>query len=150
MNQMQQTPPVELQAEVKSLGRLHLHRLRRVAALLRYYRIDAGTIEDRLVERGCSHELAEWLIRSTSMDTDLSKRIEEEETPEATTQVVLKGMNGLVMLVIVGLVTHAIQVSDNMAFLFVLAPFLLITSFLGFFMTLRAVVELRRRWFDKK
>ena len=143
------TPPHEIQEELKKLGRLQYYRLRKAAATLHYYRIDTATIEDRLIERGCSREMADWVIRAAVSDTELSKRIEEGESPEPLLQVVLKGLNGLVMLVIVGIVSHALQLTQSMALLFMLSPALLITSFVGFFMMVRAFLDVRRRISEK-
>lgn len=145
-----QNPPENLQPEIKTLGRIQVHRLRRVAAMLQHYRIDDITIEDRLIERGCSRELADWIVRSAAQDSNLHRRIEEAEAPEPLLQVILKGLNGLVLLIIVGLVTQFIQFSQNLAILFVFAPFLLIASFIGFFMTMRAIVEAKKRWSDRR
>lgn len=116
-----------------------------MAALLHYYRIDAATIVDRLVERGCSPDLADWIVQTVGEDHMLAKKVEETETPEPTLQVVLRGLNGVVMLVIVGLIAHFIQITDNLVLLFVCSPLLLIVSFVGFFMTIRMIAELGRR-----
>ncbi len=142
--------PENLKAELKQIGRLQYHRLRRVAAMLHYYRIDTMTIIDRLVERGCSRELAEWIVETAGADTDLAKKIEDAETPEPMFQVLLKGLNGLVTIVIVFLVTRYIQMADSLGLLFVFAPILLIASLVGSLMTARAVVELKRRWSGKE
>lgn len=140
-----ESPPDELKGELQTLGRLRYHRLRRIAAWLNYYRIDTGTIVDRLIERGCSRELADWIVRTASADANLAKKVEEDETPESTTQVVLKGLNGLTLLVIVGLVGQWIQLKDSLALLFVIGPFLVLMAFGGFFMTMRMILELKRR-----
>ena len=114
--------------------------------MLHYYRIDTHTIADRLIERGCSRELADWIIRTATVDASLARQVEEAETPEPTSQVVLKGLNGIVLLVIVGLVAHWVQATDSLTFLFVFSPFLLVSAFVGFFMTMRMLVELKRRF----
>jgi hypothetical protein len=137
--------PLEFKAELKQLGKLQYHRFRRAAAMLHYYKIDPATIEDRLIERGCSRELAEWIVNTASLDSTLARRVEEAETPEPTGQVVLKGLNGIVTLFLVFLVTRYIQLTDNLALLFVFGPVLLIASLVGSLMTLRAMVELKRR-----
>src|SRR5688572_14199734 len=98
------------------------HRFRHVAALLNYYRIERHTIEERLVERGCSRELAEWIVRTASEDTRLTRRIEHSEVPESTAQVLLKGLNGFVTLVIVYLITRYVQYTESLGLLVVLAP----------------------------
>ncbi|MBC8065431.1 MAG: hypothetical protein H7Y17_11405 [Chlorobia bacterium] len=141
--------PQEFQSELKQIGRLKYHRYRRVAAILHYYKIDAFTIEERLVERGCSREFAQWIVESASSDTNLARRIEDAETPESIAQVLLKGLNGVVTLVIVFLVAHYIQLADQVGLMFVFGPILLIASLIGSLMTLRALSELRRRWSDK-
>lgn len=137
--------PDYLKAELKQIGRMQYHRMRRVAAMLRYYRIDAATIEDRLMERGCSPELASWIVQTAGSDVDLAKKVEESETPETTFHVVLKGFNGLILLFIVFLVARYIQVLESIGLLFVLSPALLIASFIGSMMTIRALFEIRRR-----
>lgn len=142
--------PEEFQSELKRIGRLQYHRFRRVAAMLHYYKIDPYTIEERLVERGASREFAMWIVKTASEDTNLAKRVEDSETPESIGQVLLKGLNGIIMLVIVYLVTRYIQFSDNMGLLFIFSPFLLITSLIGSLMSFRAIAELRRRFSDKK
>jgi len=113
--------------------------------MLNYYRIDPVTIAERLVERGCSQNLADWIVRSASADRSLTKKLEESEAPETLSLVLMKGLNGVVLLVIVALVAHFIQVTDSMALLFIFSPFLLITAFVGFFMVLRMIAEIRRR-----
>jgi len=137
--------PENLKPEIQTLGRPQYHRLRRVAAMLNYYRIDPVTIAERLVERGCSQNLADWIVRSASADRSLTKKLEESEAPETLSLVLMKGLNGVVLLVIVALVAHFIQVTDSMALLFIFSPFLLITAFVGFFMVLRMIAEIRRR-----
>jgi hypothetical protein len=141
--------PEYLKAELKQIGRMQYHRLRRVAAMLRYYRIDVSTIEDRLTERGCSPELAAWIVQTAGADADLAKKVEESETPETTFHVLLKGFNGLILLVIVFLVARYVQVLESIGLLFVLAPALLIASFIGSMMAIRAVFEVRRRLREK-
>lgn len=118
--------------------------------MLHYYKIDPYTIEERLVERGASREFAMWIVKTASEDSNLAKRVEDSETPESIGQVLLKGLNGVIMLVIVYMVTRYVQISDSMGLLFVLSPVLLITSLVGSLMFIRAAVELRRRWSDKK
>ncbi len=142
--------PEEFQSELKKLGRLQYHRFRRVAAILHYYKIEAYTIEERLVERGCSREFANWIVRTVAEDKTLSKRIEDSETPESVGQILLKGLNGVILLTIVFLVTRYIQMSESMGLLFVLAPLLLIASLAGSLMTIRGLVELRRRISDRR
>jgi hypothetical protein len=137
--------PEYLKAELKQIGRMQYHRLRRVAAMLRYYRIDIPTIEERLIERGCSPELAAWIVETAGADSDLAKKVEDSETPESTTQVVIKGINGAILLVIVFLIAKYIQMLESIGLLFVLAPALLIASFIGSMMAIRAVFEIRRR-----
>lgn len=117
--------------------------------MLHYYKIDPITIEDRLVERGCSREFAMWIVKTASEDANLAKRVEDADTPESLGQVMLKGMNGVILLVIVFLVAHYIQVSESMPLLFIAAPFLLIASLVGSLMTIRGIVELRRRFSDR-
>jgi hypothetical protein len=138
--------PDNLKGELKQLGRLQYHRFRRVAAMLHYYRIDPITIEDRLIERGCSRELSGWIVQSASADAGLAKRMEEAETPESVVQVILKGANGAVTLVIIFLVTWYIQAVDSIGLLFVFGPVLLIGSFIGSLMFIRSIMELWRRW----
>jgi hypothetical protein len=142
--------PDYLKAELKRIGRLQYHRLRRVAAMLHYYRIDTSTIEERLVERGCSRELASWIVETASNDTSLARKIEDSETPEPVAQVVLKGLNGVVTLIIVYLLSRTIQLTGSMGWLFVLGPILLIASLIGSLMILRAIVEIRRRATDRE
>lgn len=141
--------PQEFQTELKRVGRLQYHRFRRVAAMLHYYRIDPITIEDRLMERGCSREFAMWIVKTASEDANLAKRVEDADTPESMGQVVLKGMNGVILLVIVFLVARYIQVVESMPLLFIAAPFLLIASLVGSLMTIRGLVEIRRRLSDR-
>lgn len=141
--------PDNLKAELKQIGRMQYHRLRRVAAMLTYYRIDAATIEDRLVERGCTPELANWIVKTAGADADLAKRVEDAETPESMGQVVIKGLNGAFLLAIVFLVAKYVQIINSIGLLFVLAPALLIASFVGSMMALRAVFELNRRRRDR-
>ena len=141
--------PDYLKAELKQIGRMQYHRLRRVAAMLRYYRIDAVTIQDRLVERGCSPELAAWIVETAGADADLAKKVEDSETPESTGQVVIKGVNGAILLLIVFLIAKYVQMTESIGLLFVLAPALLIASFIGSMMAVRAVFELRRRFRER-
>ncbi|HJP82464.1 MAG TPA: hypothetical protein VJ835_03075 [Fimbriimonadaceae bacterium] len=108
------------------------------------------TIEQRLVERGCSRELAEWIVETASSDSDLARRVEEAETPESLGLVILKGLNGLITLVIVFLISRYIQLADNLGLLFVIGPLLLIASLAGTIMTLRAISELRRRFIGRE
>lgn len=138
--------PENLRAELKQIGRLQYHRLRRVAAMLHYYRIDTLTIVERLVERGCSRELAEWIVETASADSDLARRIEDAETPEPMSQVLLKGLNGVITLVIVFLVSRYIQLTESLGLIFVFGPVLLIASLVGSLMTVRSIVEIKRRW----
>ena len=142
--------PEYLRTELKQIGRLKYHRFRRVAAILHYYHIDTMTIEQRLVERGCSRELAEWIVETASSDSDLARRVEEAETPESLGLVILKGLNGLITLVIVFLISRYIQLADNLGLLFVIGPLLLIASLAGTIMTLRAISELRRRFIGRE
>lgn len=137
--------PEELRTELKQIGRLKYHRFRKIAALLNYYRIDRHTIEERLIERGCSPELAEWIVRTASDDVRLARRIEHEDVPESTSQVLLKGLNGFVTLVIVFLITRYIQYTESLALLIILAPVLLIASLVSSLVILRSLLELRRR-----
>jgi len=139
------TVPEELKGELQTLGRSRYNRLRKVAAMLHYYRIDSHTIADRLVERGSSRELAEWIIQTASVDPTLARQVEEADAPEATTQVLLKGLNGVALLAIVGLLGRFVQAADSLPLLFVLTPFLIVFGFVGFFMTMRMVFELKRR-----
>lgn len=142
--------PQEFRDELKQVGRLKYHRFRRIASILHYYKVDSFTIEERLVERGASREFAMWIVRTASEDASLTKRIEAEETPESIGQVILKGLNGIIILVIVFIVTNYIQMASSMGLLFVLSPILLIASLVGSLMFLRAIAEVRRRWSDKK
>ena len=73
--------PDFLKTELKLIGRLQYHRFRRVAAMLHYYRIDPVTLEERLIERGCSRELSSWIVETASSDTNLATKIEDSETP---------------------------------------------------------------------
>lgn len=141
--------PQEFQTELKRIGRLQYHRFRRVAAMLHYYRIDPMTIEDRLVERGCSREFAMWIVKTAGEDSILAKKVEDADTPESMGQVILKGLNGIILLLIVFLVAHYIQVAESMPLLFIAGPFLLIASLVGSLMTIRGIVEVRRRLSDR-
>ena len=114
--------------------------------MLHYYRIDTLTIVERLVERGCSRELAEWIVETASADSDLARRIEDAETPEPMSQVLLKGLNGVITLVIVFLVSRYIQLTESLGLIFVFGPVLLIASLVGSLMTVRSIVEIKRRW----
>jgi hypothetical protein len=142
--------PEDLRAELKEIGRMKYHRFRHVAALLNYYRIERHTIEDRLIERGCSRELAEWIVRTASDDVRLTKRIEHTEVPESTAQILLKGLNGFVTLVIVFLVTRYVQYTENLGLLVVLGPLLLIGSLIGSLVILRSLLELRKRFAERE
>jgi len=141
--------PQEFQNEIKQVGRLKYHRFRRIASVLHYYKIDTFTIEERLVERGASREFAIWIVKTASEDVRLAKRIEAEEVPESIGQVVLKGLNGAIILVIVFMVTQYIQAVQSMGLLFILSPILFIASLVGSLMTIRSLLELRRRWSDR-
>ena len=117
--------------------------------MLHYYRIDPATIIDRLLERGCSRELAAWIVETASNDPNLAKKIEDSETPEPMFQVALKGLNGIITLVIVYLVSRYIQLTGSMGLVFVLAPVLITASLIGSLMILRSIVEVRRRMTDR-
>src|SRR5579871_5979886 len=99
--------PEELRSEVRHIGRIRVHRHMRWVANLLEHEIEPRQIIERLIDRGFSCDLAEWIVYG------LRPYVEERGTTEgqaddfvepSTYEVVARAIFAVVLVVFFGVI----------------------------------------------
>ena len=135
--------PSNLASEIQTLGKRRFNWLRRGASVLRRFDIDEDTIIDKLMAKGCTHDLAEWLAREALREQLIGAATEGNTTAWRAMRV-LKALVALAGLINLGILATFLQRLNSYAILVIAAPFLMITSLVLIILFFGYLAELTR------